>query len=295
MISVVWALALTGASALAGGGPWTLPAGARNLYVGTTQSRFSEIAGDMGPTDVGAVQATTLQAIGTVGLLEGMEVELAVPWTRANHLEPSADPCDSVWRPSDFCTSSASLAPLQATLKGRLMDEGALQPVTLSAALSLRAGNTTAQYRDRLTATGDGQTDLGALLSVGRTGQVGSDGFYRLALTGGYYYRTALASPEGTKVPADQVELTVGGVVAPIRQVGLGPLVTGFHRLGGIDLSELKPDDPNGFPSLAASQVKAGGELWISGANDITLAISALRSPSHHQAGCAILFCCWGV
>ena len=269
---------LLGSTALAGTGPWTLPAGARNIYVGTTQTRFSEITGDAGTADFGAVQATTLQAVGTIGLMDGMEVELTVPWTRVNHLDPAAGPCESDSLPSDFCSSSASLAPLQFTVKGRLLDEGALQPVSLSVAALLRVGNTTAQYRDRITSTGDGQTDLGLSASLGRTGGVGSSGWYRLSVGAAYLYRTPLADTGGQKVPADQVEFTVGGLVAPIARVGIGPLVTGFHRLGGLELSELEAGDPNGFPALAASQAKVGGELAIRGENEITLSVSALTT-----------------
>lgn len=278
MIASLGVLLLAASTALAGGGPWTLPTGSRNLYVGTTQTRFSNITSGDDSIDVGTVQATTLQAIGTIGLLEGIEAELAVPWTRANHLEPALDICQSTQRPSDFCQSSASLAPLQFTLKGRLLDEGALRPVTLSTAVSLRAGNTTAQYRDRLTATGDGQTDVGLRASVGRTGGFRTNGWYRLAASAAYWYRTPLAVNDGQKVPADQVEFALGGVIAPTRRIGLGPLLTGFHRLGGIDLSETRPDDPNAFPALAASQIKAGGELAITGDQDITVSISALSA-----------------
>jgi len=283
MIAPLWTVVLGTATALAGSGPWTLPAGARNLYAGTTQTRFTEIKGSTSSSEIGIIQATTLQAIGTVGLIDGMEVELAVPWSRVNQLERSARVCQSDGRRSDFCASSASLAPLQFTLKGRLLDEGSLRPVTMSAAVSIRTGNTTAHYRDRLTATGDGQTDVGLTTSVGRTGTVGSSGWFRVAIEGSYWYRTPLASPPTSsgKVPADQVELSVGGLVAPTKHVGVGPIVTGFHRLDGIDLddlNDLQPDDPNGFPALAASQVKAGGTLALCGENNITLSISALMA-----------------
>ena len=219
-----------------------------------------------------------MQAVGTIGLMDGMEVELAVPWTRVNHLDPAAGPCESEVLPSDFCSSSASLAPLQFTVKGRLLDEGALQPVSLSVAALLRVGNTTAQYRDRITSTGDGQTDMGLSASLGRTGGVGSSGWYRLSVGAAYLYRTPLADTGGQKVPADQVEFTVGGLVAPIARVGIGPVVTGFHRLGGLGLSELEAGDPNGFPALAASQAKVGGELAVRGENEITLSVSALTT-----------------
>ena len=66
--------------------------------------------------------------------------------------------------------------------------------------------------------------------------------------------------------------------MAPVRAVGIGPLVTGFHRLGGVELSQLRPDDPNGFQSLASSQVKAGLELSLFGEEELSLSVSALQT-----------------
>ncbi len=278
MIPSLWVAVLSTATSLAGAGPWTLPAGARNVYGGTTQTRFTTLKGPDTTTEVGVIQATTLLAIGTLGLADGLEVELSVPWSRVNQLEKDASVCLSDGAPADICSSSASLAPLQFTLKARLLDEGALQPVTVSTAISLRTGNTTAHYRDRLTATGDGQTDIGIVTSAGRTGAVGSGGWYRLAIEGAYWYRTPLATHISGKVPADQVELSVGGLVAPTRRIGAGPLFTVFHRLDGNDLGELQLTDPNTFPALAASQAKAGGTLAICGENELTLSISALTT-----------------
>lgn len=277
MIGLLWA-ALLGSGAQAGSGPWTLPRGAQNLYVGVGLSRFSEVVSPEGTVDLGDVRGTTLKAIGTVGLLDGVEVELSVPWTRNVHLAPDAGACASGMWSRDFCSPSAGLAPLQGTLKGRLLDEGALQPVTASLAASVRTSAPTAHFRHRLTAPGDGQTDYGAIGSVGRTGQLGDGGWYTASASAAYWYRTALSADGGDRVPADQVEWSLRTLLAPGRALGLGPVVTGFHRLGGIDLGDLDPADDNGFPALDAAQVKVGGELLLAGASRVSLSVTALST-----------------
>lgn len=278
MMSFVFALLSTIPSAWAGGGPWTLPGGAQNLYVGLSQSRFSTLQGDEDVQELGEIQGTTLMAIGTIGLLEGLEVELSLPWQRTLQMDQASSVCLSKARPRDYCASSTGIGPLQATVKGRILDEGALRPVTVSLAAVLRNGTPTADLRQRLTAIGDGQTDVGAMASLGRTGSLQNNGWYSAAATLGYWYRLPLPTDGGDKVPADQVEYAARALVAPVRRVGLGPVVAGFHRLGGIEFSELSPSDPNGFPALQAAQLKLGGELLVSGDAGVSLSISALQA-----------------
>lgn len=276
----LWTALLLGPTAQAGSGPWTLPAGAQNLYVGMAQSRFSTLQTATRVQDLGAVRGTTLHAIGTLGLREGLEAELALPWTRVVHTDTDRPLCSGAVWPRDLCAPSAGPGPFQATLKGRVLDEGALRPVTLSLSAVLRNGTPTADVRDRLTAIGDGQTDIGAFASVGRTGQLTTEGWYTASATLGYWYRTPLRDAAGglDKVPANQIDYAVRALAAPTRAVGVGPVLAGFHRLGGVDLADLDPRDPNGFASLQAAQVKVGAELLVSGAADVSLSISALQA-----------------
>lgn len=277
----LWAALLLGTpTAQAGSGPWTLPAGAQNLYVGMAQSRFSTLQTAGRVRDLGAVRGTTLHAIGTLGLREGLEAELALPWTRVVHTDTDRPLCSGAAGPRDLCAPSAGAGPFQAVLKGRILDEGALRPVTLSLSAVLRNGTPTADVRDRLTAIGDGQTDFGAFASVGRTGHLAAEGWYTAAATLGVWHRTPLRDAEGglDKVPANQIDYAVSALAAPTRGFGVGPILAGFHRLGGIDLADLDPRDPNGFASLKAAQVKVGAELLVSGADNVSLSLSALQA-----------------
>lgn len=278
MIGLVFALLLSAPSAQAGSGPWTLPGGARNLYLGWSQSSFSELQMGDDVAPLGQVRGTTFTAIGTLGLLEGIEAEVQLPWQQVQQMDRSAALCESSSRPRDFCAPSSGIGPFQATLKGRLLDEGALRPMTASVAAAVRSGTPTADLRDRITAVGDGQTDIGALVSVGRTASLREDGWYSASATLAYWYRSPLPSDADEKVPADQLEYGIKGLVAPIRKLGIGPVISGFHRLGGVEFSDLSPSDPNGFPSLDAAQLKAGGELLVTGDGGVSLSISALRT-----------------
>ena len=57
--------------------------------------------------------------------------------------------------------------------------------------------------------------------------------------------RARIIKAGGECMTFDQLALA-----APTRAVGVGPVLAGFHRLGGVDLADLDPRDPNGFASL---------------------------------------------
>jgi len=269
LISVAWA----------GGGPWTLDAGASNLYLGLEHARYASVRTARGVRDLdGGLTAISATGVATLGLFEGAEFEAIVPFSRVRHQRPDGDLCAGPNRPADWCDVTTSLANVQLAVKGRLLDEAALNPVSISVAGLVRSGEAYSEKRGRLTALGEGQTDVGAQVSVGRTASAMGAGWYRASATVGYWYRLPLDTSDG-KVPADDLVAATSMVVSPVKRLGIGPIANLFHRLGGDDLGEsLNLTDPNGFAALAASQLKVGGQVALYGDHGLTVTADLLAT-----------------
>ena len=257
--------------AFAGSGPWTLAPGESNVFLGLDQVRYGKVDTVGGVRDLGGgVSAVSLKGVGTVGLRDGVELEAVLPWTRARHQDPSSALCNGPGRSDDFCGVTSSLGTVQVTAKGRLLDEGQLRPVTLSVAAAVRSAEASSETRGRLTAIGEGQTDVGASVSVGRTAGMARAGWYRASAQVGYWYRLPLAT--GPKVPADDLDADAAFIMSPVKAFALGPAAAMFYRLGGEDLSaDIDLSDPNGFASLQAAQLKVGGQVAVFGQGGLTL------------------------
>lgn len=248
--------------ATAGDGPWTLPERSHNVYVGLHSYRYGEYASVSGEQALGTdVIATGITGVWTTGLANDLEMELQVPLETARVGDPSAAACSSAATPRGWCAPTAGLGDLALLVKGRLVDEVFTGPMTVSLVGGVRTGEAYARRRGRLTTLGDGQTDLGLGLSVGRTDVLGR-GWYRMHATGGYWYRLPHVT-EPSKVPADELRYDVSAVLAVHPYISIGPAVFGFRRLGGVDIAAADFRDPNAFSSLDASQVQVGGKLGV--------------------------------
>ena len=261
MIGVVFVAGLSSSSrATAGEGPWTLRAGEHNLYVGVLSYRYD--AYDTGldtyylPSEV---IGTEITAIWTYGLLEGLELEARVPYEQVRVGNPRAGVC--VMGPKHWGAPTRGLGDLALLVKTRFLDEVYAAPVTVSGIWGTRTGEAYSHTRGRLTNLGTGQTDFGGALSIGRTDVLGN-GWYRVSGSLGYWYRV----PHDTvseKVPADELQYDFNATVAPAPSVSFGPALYGFSRLGGQPLYQTDISHPNGFSSLDAAQLQAGGKLGL--------------------------------
>jgi hypothetical protein len=275
-------LLLTG-TAHAGDGPWTLNPGEDSLFVGVSTFRYNQFqdskTGQV--TSLGdGVTATGLVGVFTTGLAEGLELEVVLPYERVRVNDRGNDFCNQDNRPADFCKTSAGVGDASAVLKGRVLNELYASPVTLSLAAGARSGELYSDHRDRLTTLGDGNTDLGAGLSVGRTDLLGDKGhWYRVGAWGWYWYRLAHEGTTwATKVPADEVSYTLEATISPHHRFGFGPAVQGFHRLGGVSFSEMDFASENHWSSLKAAQIQAGGKVGIYTDGGPTFALAVLRT-----------------
>ncbi|MCB9670038.1 MAG: hypothetical protein H6734_11240 [Alphaproteobacteria bacterium] len=271
------------ATALAGDGPWTLAAGDTNVFVGVTSLRFTGFNDGVERTPIAlptAIVATDLRAVVTRGLVRGVEAEAQVPWRHVRATQSESPGCTTDAPRPDFCVTSKGLADVVLKVKGRLLDEAALRPLTVSLALATRIGEAYADERGRLTKRGDGQVDVGAQLSLGRTGALGSQGWYQVAATGSYFYRFPHqpAVDDQPKIPSDEVGGDGGFVVSPRGWWSVGPLVTHFSKLRGYNVTAAPLATLDGFASLYGHQTKVGGRIGIHSADGFTVSISGLAT-----------------
>ena len=253
-----------GAPARAGDGPWTLGERDRNVYLGVDYFRYANYRdgdGDSVPLSSG-LTAAGVTVVATLGLAPGFEAELKVPYesVRVNRSEDDSI-CQSPPR-KQWCAPSEGIGDVALQLKARIIEERFVNPVSASVFLGVRTGEAYSSERGRLTTLGDGQTDLGGGATVGKAGSLGQ-GWYRTAVTGAYWYRFANFELKGSKVPADEVSFSITSTLAPWNRFGLGPVLYGFQRLDGVDMSELDPSHQDGWASLKAGQIQVGGELGV--------------------------------
>lgn len=253
---MLWWLAV--ATALAGDGPWTLGPREDNLFLGVDYYQYSLFEGGSGgelqvPS---ALTATALTGVWTTGLRHGVEAELKIPFERVRAQDPEG--CEAIAPVQGWCRTSAGIGDLGAQLKVRLLDELYGPPFTVSASAGLRSGEAYADRRGRLTTLGDGQTDVGGGLSLGRTDVLGR-GWYRVGLDAWYWYRFPV---EGALLK-DEVTASFAGMLSVWPSFAVGPAVHGFWRLGGVDVAASDPSSPDRWATLAARQVQAGAKIGV--------------------------------
>lgn len=273
----LWSTATVAPSARAGEGPWTLQPGEHNLYLGLNSFRYGDF--DSGGTAAELstdVIATGGVAVWTHGLAEGLEMELQLPYESARVGDPSVASCRAGPRRA-WCAPTAGLGDLALLVKTRFLDEVYAAPLTMSAVWGVRTGEAYSGKRGRLTTLGDGQTDFGGTLALGRTDVLGR-GWYRAGGSVGYWWRVP-HTVEPVKIPADELRYDLSVVVAVVPSLSVGPAVYGFHRLGGVDLGEADLSDINGFASLDAAQALAGAKVGLHPPGAVgTVSLGVLRT-----------------
>ncbi len=267
--------------ALAGAGPWTLQPGEHNLYVGGDYFQYGSFVGTDGATALSTrITSAGGTAVWTFGMAYGLEGEVKLTYEAARVTRPDAPFCLGPDVPGDWCDPTHGLGDLAARFKWRFLDEGFNSPISVAIDLGMRSGEGHANRRARLTALGDGTTDLSAGVSLGRTATLGRSGWYQLSGDVGYWYRLPNIVEDGVKVPADEISGELALLASLHPRFGIGPSVAGFSRLGGVDLGQQGSyADADSWSRLDSAQLKIGGKLGLySLDNGPTISISVLRT-----------------
>ena len=267
-------------TAHAGTGPWVVGSGQASVYVGLESQRITRLAitvdgaRDVIDVDQG-VSSFGVKGIASLGITDRVEVEVGLPWWSVRANREDGPVCAALGL--DACEKVQGIGVVQARAKTLLLDEYFGSPFSLSLAADLRYGALTADTRARITNVGEGTTDLGPVLSVGRVGQLGGAGFFSTYLETGWRYRFPTTrdypAPGTTSLRAPQPEAWAQvEFLAGSSRVSVGPAVSALTR-GGLDWGELDLADPDRFAALRFTSVRAGATAVVR--NDANLAFSA--------------------
>lgn len=269
MLSLLWV-----GIASAGSGPWVLSPGDGSVYLGGEAQRIGRLALSDGSyadsvvdVDAGLSKAGAV-AEATVGLLPRFEASAQVPWYRVTAHEDGGAVCSAL--EMGACRTTEGLGIVVLRGKALVVDELAPAPLSLAVGPEVRIGSHQADVRERVTNLGEGTNDLGAFVSLGRSGALGGayvtghlDLVGRYRLPNGREGDLAVPAPEGVM----DGEWLVGG-----GHWLLGPTVSVLWRPGGVDFEEANLADVDRFGELSVFSARAGGKLIVRG--DTRLAVS---------------------
>lgn len=275
-------IALWIGSALAGG-PWVASPGAANVYVGTDLQRIERLADSRSNLDPDGLTAVGqgLSKLYVKGLLSygvaphtDVTVELPVGWVRSNR--PDDPLCDALG--GDSCAETKGLAPIVIRARRQLLDELYGAPLSLSVGVEVRHGLPTAATRKRLTNLGEGTDDFGLVLSAGRSGGLGSKGYYYVFGDVFGRYRLPSTRAGGVAVPGAELGGELDFVAVPDGRVGIGPALLVFGRPSGVDFEQIDLADPDRFGALRVVNLAAGVKAQVGTVGGATLNLSVFQS-----------------
>ncbi len=259
-------LLLTLSVSFASEGPWTTAPGRSNVYIGLGYETFSEFCSGaclVGGTDQNsnelptAVNKTYVNVFWRYGLSPKWDIALDAPVA-------------IVWTDEDlagdaFATTKAP-GIIQARARYQFVKQGEV-PVSAALRFGARAGVLHFESRNRLTNVGEGSTDIGAQVSVGRSGLTRVGGLIWSVDAGywmrGYPGRSEISDYNGQRVPRNELAASSTVMLQPTGPVGFILAADGFYRTGGRAFSEPEWDTGSQWAELNAAQVKAGGRVMI--------------------------------
>ena len=278
---------LLGASlALAGSGPWVVGNGKASLYVGAESQRITRLAvtvdGNNDVIDVAqGISSFGVKGIATLGITNRVEVEVGIPWwsVRANRTD---DPlCDALGL--EACEPTQTVGVLTARSKVLLLDEYFGSPLSLSLGGELRYGDFTAPTRARITNAGEGTTDIGPYVSVGRVGSFRGKGYVSGFVESGWRYRfpTTRAFPDADQgdqpAPLPETWVALEALAGPSNRVYFGPVFTFLYR-DGLDWGEVDLTDPDRLAALRVLTARLGGSVVVHNGGNLSLVATALQT-----------------
>jgi hypothetical protein len=281
MFSLVILLLAAATDARAGSGPWVVSEGDLNVYSELEYQRISELAISSNGEEVDVIavddgiETFGAKAIATYGLRERIDLELQVPWYRAEANTTTGPICTTLGLQA--CVTTEGLGAVTAKVKGLLVDELALAPVSLSVAGVARFGAFTSDERARITNLGEGTTDLGGVLAVGRSGGL-LDGFWSGWAQVGWLHRFPNQEFRGIAVPGGELLADAEVMAGARRWWSLGPSVSLLHRPEGVDFVQADVTSVDRFSMLRVTSLRGGGKLVLRSSERTALVLSGLTT-----------------
>ena len=268
-------------TAAAGSGPWVISPQDWSLYAGVESQRISELALKDGLGDPSVVQVddgietTTAQAILSYGLRKRVELELGVPRSRVDSNRPGGDVCASLG--AKACATTKGFGVVSGRGKVLLADELLGSPVSVAVGAELRLGQHTGPTRARITNLGEGTTDLGGFVAVGRSGGL-KDGSWSAHLDAGWRYRSSNLGADADPLPGAEIVGEAELFAGTKAWWSLGPTVSYWERPEGVDFGEGDLTDIDRFGALNGRSVRVGGKLLLRSPSRTTLVLSGSQT-----------------
>ena len=268
-------------SAMAGSGPWAISEGDTSVYTGAESQRLERLtqssgarADDVLDVDDG-LETTGFKAVVTHGVRENIEVELDVAWLRAEANRPGGPLCAALG--PDTCKTTTGFAPLGLRAKWQLLDELTGAPMSMAVGAAARLGQWTGPTRDRTTNLGEGTTDFGPTLAIGRSGGLGQ-GFWSAHVDGRWLVRQSNVAGATPPIPGSEYSVDLEVLGGTRAWWSVGPTVSYWERPQGIDLEDLLASprlatDIDRFARLRARSVRVGGKLLVRSSERTTLVL----------------------
>lgn len=286
---------LLSSSALAGSGPWVIGEGQTSVYLGSEFQRFGTLSGREGKGAAGdiavddGIESIGFKGILTYGIRDAIELDVLVPWYRVEANRPGGAVCASLG--PQTCATTEGLGNLEARVKGLLVDELVGAPVSLAAYGTLRLGQFTAPERARVTNLGEGTTDIGGGLAIGRSGGFGGGGTWSAHVDTQARHRFSNVAEASPPIPGWELLIDAEAFIGARRWWSLGPSLTYFNRPQGLDVEELlaRPavaTDIDRFARLNGRFLRAGGKALIRSSERTTFVagaswtLAAVNNPS---------------
>lgn len=270
--------------AVAGTGPWVVGSGQASLYVGLESQRLTRLAitvnDERDVIDVGqGISSFGVKGIASIGITDRVEVEMGVPWWSVRANRPDDEICGALGL--EACDNVRTVGVITARTKALLLDEYFGAPLSLSVGAELRYGDFTADTRARITNVGEGTTDLGPTLAVGRVGSFGGESFFSTYAEAGWRYRfpTTRAypdAPDGTLRAPQPETWAQAEFLAGTPWLSVGPAVT-FLTRGGLDWGELDLADPDRLAALSVTTARTGATVVVRNQGNLALSGSVMR------------------
>ena len=264
MLTALTALTVFSQIGLAGG-PWVSPSKVWSVYGGASYETFQHYVGGEGAKESklnAPVSAMSMELCPSFGVGGGFGVDVDVPIRVVS---------------AQGQESTAGLGTVTVLPKYVVITENEGSPVTVSVHAGLRTGAAHRSTRDRLTNIGDGSTDLGGGLSMGRY-SFWSKGPWWVSASVNYWWRIPSQTIAGEKIPSDDISYSGELVMSVHERVGLGLAWGGIHRLGGLDIGANAQVGQDRWAALAASNLGVGAKAFIFLPKNQTAVLGVMRT-----------------
>ncbi len=264
----------------AASGPWVLSPKDASVFLGTEYQEFGTLATESGSggsdskTVDSGISTMGVQAYGSYGIVKRVQVSLDVPWYYVTANRTDGPVCTTFGL--DACKTTKGIGIVDLRLQGLALDEFYGAPISLAAGGEFRQGQHTAPSRARITNIGEGTSDIGGYLTVGRTGALLKTGNWSGYLELSGLYRFPKTTIDSRPIPGSEFTATTEVLLGLNKAFTIGGVVGAFDRPEGVDVSGVDLSDTDRFASLRVFNLRGGVKFLLRSSDNVVFTADAL-------------------